>query len=78
MNLMPAMLNVLISGMAFAGEATGGSRFSVGGLSGKAKDYAQVGKGVIGGLGRRHGKQLADRINKKSQDPRPGNKDAAS
>jgi len=68
MSLMPAMLNILISGMGFGGAAEGGNKLSVSALSGKARDYAKVGKGVIGGLGRRHGKQLSDKINKKSQD----------
>ena len=68
MSLMPAMLNILISGMGFGGAAEGGNKLSVDALSGKARDYAKVGKGVIGGLARRHGKQLSDKINKKSQD----------
>jgi type IV secretory pathway VirB6-like protein len=72
MNMMPTILNVLISGMAFGGQATGGNKFSAGSLSGKATGYAKVGKGVIGGLGRRYGKKLSDRITKKSQDnPKP-------
>jgi hypothetical protein len=69
--MMPMILNTLISGVAFQGNAET-NQFSVGSLSGTATGYAKVGKDVIGGLGRRYGKKLSDRITKKSQDnPEP-------